>query len=288
MLALVLVVLIRGPGPAWAGPRVSPDWKCNKTADATGICDDHRRVTSQKKRGNAETWRREEEPSYRRMADHKKWEGESKSRANQNQPKGEMEVVVWSRWWWWRWAESQSKLRFKMRRGRARWEEGRGGGERQMQMQMQFWKEQLRHRNVSVAASATRAAAAAATSCCWLRLCVAGANQGDIDSFHPPPEMRRPDSMAARAAARWASCGVRLQSMMERPPCHCYGYCYLLVLLPPPPAGSLKTWERKDIPASGSHPGDICCGIPPSQASLGPISRFHSSSPKPRPLPVIE
>lgn len=135
MLALVLVVLIRGPGPAWAGPRVSPDWKCNKTADATGICDDHRRVTSQKKRGNAETWRREEEPSYRRMADHKKWEGEGQSRANQNQPKGEMEVVVWSRWWWWRWAESQSKLRFKMRRGRARWEEGRGGG-RQMQMQM--------------------------------------------------------------------------------------------------------------------------------------------------------
>lgn len=41
MLALVLVV----------GPRVSPVyWKCNKTAGATGICDDHRRVTSQKKK----------------------------------------------------------------------------------------------------------------------------------------------------------------------------------------------------------------------------------------------
>lgn len=48
----------------------------------------------------------------------------------------------------------------------------------------------------------------AAAGCC-LRLCVGGANQGDIDSNallpYPLPEMRRPGP----------SCGVQLQSMMS-------------------------------------------------------------------------
>lgn len=78
----------------------------------------------------------------------------------------------------------------------------------------------------------------------------------------------------------------------------------LLLLLPAAAAalqGSLKTWERKDIPALGpsqpvhpGHPGHICCGIPPSQASSR-APAFHPAqlaSTKvavlTAPLPVIE
>lgn len=111
-------------------------------------------------------------------------------------------------------------------------------------------------------------------------VCAAGANQGDIESNartrNPPPEMRRPDS--TRPGRRDGQVAVYNNEDELAAPCHCYRHRYLLLVLPPP-AGSSKTWERKDIPASPSHPGDICCGIPPSQASLGPISRFQSSSP---------
>lgn len=132
-------------------------------------------------------------------------------------------------------------------------------------------KEQRHHRNVSIDATLLLLL----IKCCCAGVLLAGANQGDIESNARSPinPLPRCDGQTARPKLRCTtimmSCSMSL---------HCYRYRYLL-LLPPPPPGSLKTWERKDIPASPSHPGDICCGIPPSQASLGPVSRFQCSSP---------
>lgn len=142
MLALVLARCAnRGPGPAWAGPRVSPDWKCNKTAGATGICDDHPRVTSQKKRKRGDEGDQTGSPAVGGWPTTKTG-GRSLGRTQgRDQSRG-------SWWWWCRWSESQPRLRFKMR-WRASWEGGRGG--------RGFWrgrdKRQLRKKKKKKAAS---------------------------------------------------------------------------------------------------------------------------------------
>lgn len=99
-------------------------------------------------------------------------------------------------------------------------------------------------------------------------VCAAGANQGDIESnarSHPHPHPPPPRDATASSTAKLRCTTPMMGYSMS--PLPSAATCWLLL---PPPAGSLKTWERKDIPASPSHPGDICCGIPPSQASLKP------------------
>lgn len=113
-------------------------------------------------------------------------------------------------------------------------------------MQMQFWKEQLRHRNVSVAASATRAAAAAATYCCWLRLCVAGANQGDIDSFHPPSRDATARQHGSQGSSQMAKlrCTTAINDGAS-------SMSLLRLLLPAGPAAAAACRELENVGAQG-------------------------------------
>lgn len=246
MLALVLVVLIRGPGPAWAGPRVSPDWKCNKTADATGICDDHRRVTSQKKK---EEMRKRRDgmrspaiggwPTAKNLEGESKVEGEPKPTQGRDGSCGLFEVVVVAV------GRIPVEVEVQDETGKGQVGGRKRGGERERC----GCRCSLEKRAASSSECICRCFCY--SCCCYLLLaapacaCVLAVPIRVISTAtpcsHPPSR-----DATARQQGQGTSCGVQLQSMMERPPCHCYGY-----LLPAGAAAAAACRELENVGGQG-------------------------------------